>query len=204
MLAARTLWQELGLDAILDRLEGSQKTFAATLADRALVLVAHRLATPGSEHGLTRFLEFDYVCSPIERRIIIAIIAFLIEHEEGHLNPTFCLARRLAARGHRLVYLVLADGSDFVRRQGFEVIPILEKAFPAGTIRTQRAIARAGEAPREEGKGGETTAAAPAGPSSQGAAASSGRSGSETTAARTRRKRSRRPRTLASSSTSRL
>lgn len=62
MLAARTLWQELGLDAILDRLEGSQKTFATTLADRALVLVAHRLATPGSEHGLARFLETDYVC----------------------------------------------------------------------------------------------------------------------------------------------
>src|SRR5439155_2081590 len=58
----RTLWQEHGLDAILDRLEGSQKTFAATLADRALVLVAHRLATPGSEHGLARFLESDYVC----------------------------------------------------------------------------------------------------------------------------------------------
>jgi UDP:flavonoid glycosyltransferase YjiC (YdhE family) len=38
-------------------------------------------------------------------------IAFLIEHEEGHLNPTFQLARRLAARGHRIVYLGLADGA---------------------------------------------------------------------------------------------
>jgi transposase len=62
MLAARTLWHDLGLDAILDRLEGSTKTSAAALADRALVLVAHRLATPGSEHGLARFLESDYVC----------------------------------------------------------------------------------------------------------------------------------------------
>jgi transposase len=62
MLAARTLWQDLGLDGIIDRLEGSQKAHAAALADRALVLVAHRLASPGSEHGLARFLESDYVC----------------------------------------------------------------------------------------------------------------------------------------------
>jgi hypothetical protein len=62
MLIARLLWQELGLDSILDRLEGSAKTYAAALADRALVLVAHRLAAPGSEHGLARFLESDYVC----------------------------------------------------------------------------------------------------------------------------------------------
>jgi transposase len=60
MLAARTLWQELGLDSILDRLEGPQK--AVSLADRALVLVAHRLAAPGREHGLTRWFETDYVC----------------------------------------------------------------------------------------------------------------------------------------------
>src|SRR6059058_2867273 len=62
MLIALILWQELGLDSILDRLEGSSKAYAAALADRALVLVAHRLAAPGSEHGLARFLESDYVC----------------------------------------------------------------------------------------------------------------------------------------------
>jgi transposase len=62
MLVARILWQELGLDSILDRLEGSQKAYVTALADRALVLVAHRLASPGSEHGLARFLESDYVC----------------------------------------------------------------------------------------------------------------------------------------------
>ncbi len=62
MLVARMLWQELGMESILDRLEGTQKTYSAALADRALVLVAHRLAAPGSEHGLARFLESDYVC----------------------------------------------------------------------------------------------------------------------------------------------
>jgi zeaxanthin glucosyltransferase len=71
-----------------------------------------------------------------------ATIAFLIEHEEGHLNPTFRLARRLAARGHRVVYLGLADGGDFVRAQGFEFFPILEEVFPRGTMRTLREMMR--------------------------------------------------------------
>jgi zeaxanthin glucosyltransferase len=71
-----------------------------------------------------------------------ATIAFLIEHEEGHLNPTFRLARRLAARGHRVVYLGLADGEGFVRAQGFEFIPILEEIFPRGTMRTLREMMR--------------------------------------------------------------
>jgi zeaxanthin glucosyltransferase len=71
-----------------------------------------------------------------------ATIAFLIEHEEGHLNPTFRLARRLAARSHRVVYLGLADGGGFVRSQGFEFIPILEEIFPRGTMRTLREMMR--------------------------------------------------------------
>ncbi len=72
----------------------------------------------------------------------MATIAFLIEHEEGHLNPTFRLARRLAAREHRVVYLGLADGGDFVRAQGFEFFPILEDVFPRGTLRTLREMMR--------------------------------------------------------------
>jgi UDP:flavonoid glycosyltransferase YjiC (YdhE family) len=70
----------------------------------------------------------------------MATIAFLIEHEEGHLNPTFRLARRLAAREHRVVYLGLADGGDFVRAQGFEFFPILEDVFPRGTLHTLREL----------------------------------------------------------------
>lgn len=69
-------------------------------------------------------------------------IAFLIEHEEGHLNPTFKLARRLAARGHEIVYLGLADGGGFVRSQGFEFVPILEDLFPRGTLQTLRELLR--------------------------------------------------------------
>lgn len=93
----------------------------------------------------------------------MATIAFLIEHEEGHLNPTFRLARRLAARGHRLVYLGLADGGDLVRKQGFEFVPILTDLFPQGTIRTLREMARMGD--RAE-KVAEIGAAAQAGPGS--------------------------------------
>src|SRR4028118_1488201 len=93
----------------------------------------------------------------------MATLAFLIEHEEGHLNPTFRLARRLAARGHRVVYLGLPDGGDLVRKQGFEFIPILEDLFPRGTLRTLREMARTGD---RAGKVAEIGAAAQAGPGS--------------------------------------
>lgn len=69
-------------------------------------------------------------------------IALLIEHEEGHLNPTFRLARRLAVRGHEIVYLGLADGEGAVRAQGFDFVPILEDLFPRGTLQTLREAAR--------------------------------------------------------------
>lgn len=68
----------------------------------------------------------------------MATIAFMLDHEEGHLLPTFKLARQLAARGHQIYYLGLADGGDFVRRQGFDFIPILEHVFPKGSMRTLR------------------------------------------------------------------
>jgi MGT family glycosyltransferase len=89
----------------------------------------------------------------------MATIAFLIEHEEGHLNPTFRLARRLAARDHRVVYLGLADGGDFVRAQGFEFIPILEEVFPRGTLRTLREMMRTAPAATVEERSAEIAAA---------------------------------------------
>jgi len=88
----------------------------------------------------------------------MATIAFLIEHEEGHLNPTFRLARRLAAREHRVVYLGLADGGDFVRAQGFEFIPILEDVFPRGTMRTLREMMRSAPATTVEERSAEIAA----------------------------------------------
>jgi MGT family glycosyltransferase len=81
----------------------------------------------------------------------MARITFLIEHEEGHLNPTFRLARRLQARGHSVTYLGLADGGNYVRAQGFEFCPILEKLVPAGTLRTQREVAETVPGMRDSG-----------------------------------------------------
>jgi hypothetical protein len=62
MLVARLLWCELGLEATLDRLATPTRRDATTLSDRALVLVVNRLTVPGSEHGLARWLETDFVC----------------------------------------------------------------------------------------------------------------------------------------------
>ena len=67
VLALRTLWRELDLDAILDRLE-PPSDHRVPLADRAFVLVANRLICPGSEHALASWLETDYVCDRQGRR----------------------------------------------------------------------------------------------------------------------------------------
>lgn len=71
----------------------------------------------------------------------MARIAFVLDHEEGHLLPTFKLARQLRERGHSVFYLGLADSRELVRRQGFELVPILSSVFPEGAIsRLQREL----------------------------------------------------------------
>ena len=64
----------------------------------------------------------------------MARIAFAIEHEEGHLFPTFKLARRLMARGHRVAYFGISDAREAVASQGLEFQPILEKTLPEGAV----------------------------------------------------------------------
>jgi transposase len=68
VLVARTLWRELGIEAILDGLGGRSRVDGAQLSERALVLVANRLCSPTSEHGLARWLETDFVCDRRGRR----------------------------------------------------------------------------------------------------------------------------------------
>ena len=68
LLALRQAFQQLGLEDILDRLEGPPSRGQARLADRALVLAANRLCAPSSEHGLTRWLETEFVCDRRGRR----------------------------------------------------------------------------------------------------------------------------------------
>lgn len=60
-LVARHLWQELGLEGITDGL-ARRRRGQESLSERALVLVANRLCSPTSEHGLARWLETDFVC----------------------------------------------------------------------------------------------------------------------------------------------
>ena len=73
VLAARHVWRELGLEATFDRLAHPKRRDATTLSDRALVLVANRLTAPGSEHGLARWLETDFVCDRDGRRWLAAV-----------------------------------------------------------------------------------------------------------------------------------
>ena len=68
VLVARQVWRELGLETSLDRLAHPKRRDATALSDRALVLVANRLTAPGSEHGLARWLETDFVCDRNGRR----------------------------------------------------------------------------------------------------------------------------------------
>lgn len=84
----------------------------------------------------------------------MANVAFLLEHEEGHLLPTFQLARRLAARGHQVSYIGLADAAELVERQGYPFSTIMENVFPKGSTRTLRdqiATADAAETGRQVG-----------------------------------------------------
>jgi MGT family glycosyltransferase len=81
----------------------------------------------------------------------MARIAFVLDHEEGHLLPTFKLARQLRERGHSVTYLGLADSGPLIRRQGFELVPILSQVFPEGSVsRLRRERIPRSDKPAEE------------------------------------------------------
>ncbi|MDR7414553.1 MAG: hypothetical protein QN202_10245 [Armatimonadota bacterium] len=62
VVVARRLWDSLGLSEIVRRWCGQE------VAERAFVLVAHRLVNPGSEHALAWWLEESYVTDAAGRR----------------------------------------------------------------------------------------------------------------------------------------
>src|SRR6201997_422147 len=72
MLVAQKMWSDLGLHATLDKATNVERTDAARLSDRVLVLVANRLMAPGSEHALARWLENDFVGDRRGRRFVAA------------------------------------------------------------------------------------------------------------------------------------
>jgi transposase len=67
VLVVRTLFQQLGLWTILDKLLTPSRT-DVSFTDRVFVLVANRLIRPASEHALARWLETDFVCDRRGRR----------------------------------------------------------------------------------------------------------------------------------------
>lgn len=69
ILVARRLWEEMGLDEIVRRLCAGRKG-KGDVAERAFVLVTHRLTEPGSEHGLAWWLASHWVCDSRGRRFV--------------------------------------------------------------------------------------------------------------------------------------
>ena len=90
LLALRQAFQQLGLEDILDRLEGRPARGQARLADRALVLAANRLCAPSSEHGLARWLETEFVCDRRSRRPRVRV-------QDAQLNGWYRTLDALAA-----------------------------------------------------------------------------------------------------------
>jgi transposase len=68
LLGVQTLFEQLGLWDLLDRLLG--RAGELRWADRAFVLIASRMVHPSSEHGLAGWLETEYFCDREGRRFL--------------------------------------------------------------------------------------------------------------------------------------
>jgi MGT family glycosyltransferase len=64
----------------------------------------------------------------------MARILFLSDFAQGHLLPTFGVARGLQKRGHRVGYAVIPDLEPAVRWRGFDPLCIFGDLYPAGTL----------------------------------------------------------------------
>lgn len=62
-------------------------------------------------------------------------IAFVPVSAPGHLNPTTALARRLQARGHKVVLISLPDAERYAHAAGLPFVPFGAEDYPAGTLR---------------------------------------------------------------------
>lgn len=62
-------------------------------------------------------------------------VAFAMLSEVGHYAGTFRLARSLRERGHRVVYIGIADFAPLVNAQEFEFIPFAADLLPVGHVR---------------------------------------------------------------------
>src|SRR6185503_7454180 len=78
----------------------------------------------------------------------MAVIAIPVDTEQGHIFPTFRLAKKLLARGHQIYYIGLAEVEDAIRKQGFEFRRILEGVTPAGLMTQLGAPSNSGQMDR--------------------------------------------------------
>jgi zeaxanthin glucosyltransferase len=76
----------------------------------------------------------------------MATFVFLPFHWAANMNATFALARRLRERGHCVIYLGIPDSEERIQSQGFDFLPIFERAFPRGTLADQQANEASGRA----------------------------------------------------------
>lgn len=70
----------------------------------------------------------------------MANIAVVIDIEPGHLFPTFRLAKKLVASGHRVCYLAVADMEGLIRNQGLEFRAIMQDLIPPGFLAELRTM----------------------------------------------------------------
>jgi zeaxanthin glucosyltransferase len=62
-------------------------------------------------------------------------VVFAMLSEAGHYAGTFRLARELRRRGHRVLYLGIADFSELVAAQGFDFVPFAAELLPRGYLK---------------------------------------------------------------------
>ncbi|GAA5528859.1 nucleotide disphospho-sugar-binding domain-containing protein [Herpetosiphon gulosus] len=62
----------------------------------------------------------------------MATIVISMFPEEGHLIPSFKLGKSLKVQGHQVYYLALADFEEYIRKQGFEYLPLFAEDFSKG------------------------------------------------------------------------
>ena len=62
----------------------------------------------------------------------MAVLAFFMDIQEGHLLPSFGLATMLKKRGHTVIFVSAIDNRQYIIEQGFLFYPAFEKLYPRG------------------------------------------------------------------------
>lgn len=68
----------------------------------------------------------------------MASVTFLMDNKEGHIIPSFKLARSLQQRAHRVTYLSIVDNEQMVKDQGFGFRPIFRDIYAPGFNRQNK------------------------------------------------------------------